>query len=120
VISTSNRPPDKELSIYASTEKHPDDVFEVIGCKGGPLISPELRLKPDSSTNCEYDIQIENQFGKVADAWLSHAEPYQDLAAFEEFRVFRPYGTNIVRLIARTKPGASVQMRFDIVVLCEE
>ena len=34
------------------------------------------------------DIQIESQFGIVADAWLSHAEPYQDLAAFDEFRVY--------------------------------
>jgi hypothetical protein len=44
----------------------------------------------------------------------------QDLAAFEEFRLYSPNKTNIVRLIARPKAGASVQMRFDMVVLCEK
>jgi hypothetical protein len=54
------------------------------------------------------------------DDWLSHAEPYQALAAFDEFRVDSPNRTNIVRLIARLKPGAPVHMRFDILILCEK
>ena len=61
-----------------------------------------------------------SQFGIVADVWLSFAAPYNDLAAFEEFHVYSPNKTNIVSLIARPKPGASVQMRFDVLVLCEK
>jgi hypothetical protein len=120
VISTSDKPRDDGLYFYLSSEKHPDNFFEAINAKGGALVRPELRIPAGSTTNCVYDIQVESQFGIVADAWLSHAEPYQDLAAFEEFRVLSPNKTNVVRLIARPKPGASVQMRFDILVLCEK
>ena len=120
VISTTDKPPDDGIRFYLSSEKHPDDFFEAVNAKGGPLVRPELRLPSGATTNCVYDIQVKSQFGIVADAWLSHAEPYQDLAAFDEFRVYSPNRTNIVRLIARLKPGASVQMRFDILVLCEK
>jgi hypothetical protein len=120
VISTSDRPADEGVRFYLSSEKHPDDFFEAINAKGGPMIRPELRLPTGSTTNCEYDIQIESQFGIVADAWLSHAASFQDLAAFDEFSVYSPNRTNMVRLIARPKPGTSVQMRFEIVVLCEK
>jgi hypothetical protein len=119
VISTSDRPADEHVRFYLTSDKHPADFFQAINAKGGPLVRPELRLPAGSTTNCVYDIQVESQFGIVVDAWLSHAEPYQDLAAFDEFRVNSPNRTNIVRLIARPKPGASVQMRFDILVLCE-
>lgn len=120
VISTADKPPDEGVRFYLSSEKHPDDFFEAINAKGGSLVRPELRLPADAVTNCVYDIQVASQFGIVADAWLSHAEPYQDLAAFDEFRVYSPNKTNTVRLIVRPKPGASVQMRFDILMLCEK
>jgi hypothetical protein len=119
LISTSDRPKDS-LGRFSLSEYHPDDYFEAINAKGGPFIRPELRLRTGSTTNCEYDIQVASQFGVVADAWLSHAEPYGDLAAFDQFRVYSPNKTNIVRLIARPRSGASVQMRFEIVVLCEK
>jgi len=118
VISTADQPADEHTLSYSSSEKRPDNFFEAINAKGGPLIRPELRLPTGSSTNFEFDIQMEDQFGSVADAWLSHGEPYQELAAFEQFRVYCPNRTNIVRLNARPKPGASIKMRFDIVVLC--
>jgi hypothetical protein len=120
VISTADRPPDRGIRFYLSSEQHPDGFFEAINAKGGPLVRPELRLPAGATTNCVYDIQIASHFGIVADAWLSHAAPYQDLAAFDEFRLYSPNRTNIVRLIARPKPGASVQMRFDILLLCEK
>ena len=120
VISTADRQEDEHLHFYLSSEKHPEGYFEAINAKGGPLIRPEFRLPAGATTNCEYDIQIESQFGNIADAWLSHAEPYQDLGRFEEFRV-RPSGrTNVVRLIVRPQQNASVQMRFDLVLLCEK
>jgi hypothetical protein len=119
-ISTTDRPPDEHMLGYLSSEKHPDDFFEAINAKGGPLVRPEIRLPAGATTNCVFEIQVASQFGIVADAWLSHAAPYQDLAAFDEFRVYTPNQTNIVRLVARPKPGASVQMRFDILVLCEK
>jgi hypothetical protein len=120
VISTSDKPADDGIRFYLSSEKHPDDFFEAINSKGGALVRPELRLPAGATTNCVYDIQVESQFGIVADAWLSHAEPYQDLAAFDELRVYSPNRTNIVRVIARPKPGASIHMRFDILILCEK
>jgi hypothetical protein len=117
-ISTTDRPPDEHMLGYLSSEKRADDYFEAINAKVGPLIRPELRVPAGSTTNCEYAIEMANQFGIVADAWLSHAAPYQDLAAFDEFRVYCPNRTNIVRLIVRPKAATSVQMRFEIVVLC--
>jgi hypothetical protein len=120
VISTADRSEDQNMRFYLSSEKHPESHFEAINAKGGPLIRPELRLPVGATTNCEYDIQIESQFGNVADAWLSHAEPYQDLSRFDEFRVRTSGKTNAVKLIARPQQNASVQMRFDIVLLCEK
>ena len=108
------------MHLYLSSEKHPEGYFEAINAKGGPLIRPELRLPADCTTNCEYTIQIESQFGALADAWLSHAAPYQALAAFDEFRVSCPGKTNIARLVARPRHGASLQMRFEIVLLCQK
>lgn len=120
LISTTDRPADEHMRFYASTEKRPENFFEAINAKGGPLIRPEIRLPSGSISNCVFEVQIESQFGNVTDAWLSHAAPYQNLASFKEFRVYCPNRTNSVRLIVEPKPGASVQMRFDIVVLCEK
>lgn len=120
VMSTSDRPADVSGRFYDASEKFADGVYEARNSKGGPIIQPELRLPVGSTTNCMYDIQMGSNFGIVADAWLSHAASFQDLAAFEEFRVYSPNVTNMVRLIARPKPGASIQMRFEIVVLCEK
>lgn len=120
MISTADRSEDGNLHFYLSSQALPVGYFEAINAKGGPLIRPELRLPPDSSTNCEFVIQIAGQFGTLSDAWLSHVEPYQDLAAFEEFRVFCPDKTNALRLVARTRHGVSIQMRFDLVLLCQK
>jgi hypothetical protein len=120
VISTSDPPVAEGALFHISSEKHPDNFFEAINSKDGPLVRPTIRLPTGSTTNCSYEILVESQFGIVADAWLSHAEPYQALAAFDEFRVDSPNRTNIVRLIARLKPGASVHMRFNILILCEK
>jgi hypothetical protein len=120
VVSTTDKPADEHVRFHLSSEKHPDDFYEAVGAKDGPMVRPEIRLPAGATTNFVFDIQVSSQFGIVADAWLSHAEPYQDLAAFDEFRVYSPNRTNIVRLIARPKPGASVQMRFDILILCEK
>jgi hypothetical protein len=119
MISTTDRPADEHILGYLSSEKRRDNFYEAVNAKGGPLVCPELRLLAGSTTDVVYDIQIEGQFGIVADAWLSHAEPYHDLAAFEQFHVYCPNRTNIVRLIARLKSDASIKMQFDIVVLCE-
>ena len=119
VISTTDRPSDDYLAGLPAPEL-PELRYQVVGSKEGTFIRPELRLRAGSATNFLYEIEIEKPFGPVADVWLSHAAPYQDLAAFEEFRLYSSNKTNIVRLIARLKSGASVQMRFDMVVLCEK
>src|SRR5258708_39571413 len=38
VISTSDKPADEGIRFYLSSEKHPDDFFEAINAKGGPLV----------------------------------------------------------------------------------
>ncbi len=116
-ISTTDRPAEQQMHWYTSSEKHPDGYFEIINAKGGALVRPELRL-PVGSTNYEYTIQISSQFGTATDAWLSHVQPYQDLAAFDEFRAYCAYETNAIRLVARPRPGASIQTRFELVLLC--
>lgn len=120
VISTSDRPADEPVRFQLSPETQSNGYFAVINTKGGPRVRPELRLPAGATTNCVYDIKVDSRFGIVADVWLSHAAPYQDLAAFDEFHVYSPNRTNMVRLIARLKPGASVQMRFDLLLLCEK
>lgn len=121
IISTSDRPEDKGLQFYRSSAQHPADYYEGIGAKGGSVIRPELRLSAGAAADQEFTIQFPSGREVVlADAWLSHAAPFTDLAAFEEFRAFVPYRTNVVTIIARPKPGASVHMRFEIVVLFVE
>jgi hypothetical protein len=119
-ISTSDQLVNEHMLGYLSLDKHHEGFFEAVNAKGGAFIRPEIRLPVNSATNSEFDIQIDSQFGNVADVWLSHAEPYQDLASFEQFKIYCPHKTNMVRLIARAKPGASIEMRFDMVVLCQQ
>jgi hypothetical protein len=66
-----------------------------------------------------YEIHVPSSEGVVADAWLSHAAPYTDLASFEEFQIYHPNMANMLELIVRPKPGTSIQMHFDVVVLTE-
>jgi hypothetical protein len=117
-ISTTDQPFDETLLSFPPSPK-PDGYFAAWNTKVGPLVTRELRLLAGSTNTATFDIQIESGLGIVADAWLSHGEPYQVLAAFEQLHVYCPNGTNIVRLLARAKPGASVKMSFTIVVLCE-
>lgn len=120
VVSTSDRPQDDRVRFHLPSEKFPDNYLEVVNAKGGALVRPELRIPANSTIDNIFDIHIEKQFGPVTDAWLSHSQPYQDLSAFDEFRILPPNHENIVRIVARLKPGASVQMHFDIVLLCEK
>lgn len=117
LISTTDRPEDHHMLLHLSQEERRNSYFEAVGAKGGPLIRPELRVPAGSVTNCEYDIQMKD-FGVVTAVWLSQAEPYQDLASFDFLHAYCPNKTNVVRLVARLKPGASVQMRFHLVLLC--
>jgi hypothetical protein len=88
--------------------------------KGGGEIRPEIRLPAGSTIICEYDIRFGKEFGVVADAWLTHADPYRDLAEFEQLDVFCQSASNIVRLIARPRSDGSIQMHFHLLVLCEK
>ena len=117
VISTLDRPEDKFIGPTLLSGRHPG--FELAAGKGDWIV-PEFRIPTGLTSNLVYDIHVADHLGTVADAWLSHAAPYTDLASFEEFRVYHPNSTNMLRLIVRPKAGASVQMRFDIVVLTEK
>ena len=119
MISTTNQPADESMLFRPSPNQIADGYFEAANAKGGPFIRPEIRLSGGSATNSVFDIHVESQLGRVADAWLSHAAPFQDPAAFDEFHIYCPNTSNVVRLIARAKPGASVKLRFDVVILFE-
>jgi hypothetical protein len=88
--------------------------------KTGPVVGPEFRLPAGSTDRHEFDIVVQDSFGSVVDAWAADFQPCRDLAAFEEFRVYRPaHTTNVLRLAVQARPKASVRMEFYIVVLRE-
>jgi hypothetical protein len=74
----------------------------------------EIRL-PAGSTNV-YELEVPS--GKAVGVWLINAEPYDNLTAFDQFHAY-PTETNTVRLVVQAKPGASVNMEFDLEVLGE-
>lgn len=101
---------DEELSVADSQQ------FHLQNSKGGRSIVPELRLPATSTSEHEFEIHVSSDIGTVVDGWLSHAEPYDDLAAFVKLDVYRG-GTNSFRLVVQTKPGSRINMRFTLVVL---
>lgn len=118
VISTSDRPLNVPLQSFNPPKKFPEDIFETVNSKGGPWIRPELRLTTGAATETVFDLNIASDLGIVVGAWFSHAQPYADLAAFERFNIYSTNQDNIVRVTALPKSGASVQMHFEIVLLC--
>jgi len=120
LISTVDVAPDKYMPRTESLATKADNHYDAVNAKGGAVVVPEIRLPPISETNLEFDIYVENQFGVVSDVWLSRPEPYAEMDKFDWFRLSCPNGTNMVKLIARPKPGASIKMRFDFVVLCQK
>ncbi len=114
-ISTTDQPRDSWRSSVTWTNG--DRFFESALGKGNSIY-PDIRLLAGSTNWQEHNIHITDQAGQIVDAWLSHAEPFQDLAQFEQFHVYRSDGTNMLKLIARVRTNSSLKMRFQIVVLC--
>ena len=114
-ISTTDQP--REGWRSSMTWTNGDRYFETALGKGD-YIYPDIRISPDSTNRLEFDIHITEQAGHVVDAWFSHAEPFQDLAQFDQFLVYRSDGTNMLRLITQTRTNSSLKMRFQVVVLC--
>ena len=119
-ISTTDRKTSDDWPVFAFPEGNSTGPFTAAGNKGGPTISPEIRIARGSTNDFEFNVSIPDHFGKVTDAWFTHGGPFQDLTAFDRFRVFRVNGTNAVQLSVLLKPGASVGMRFEIMVLCQQ
>ncbi len=113
-ISTTDQPRDSWRS--SMTWTNGDKFFETAFGKGDSIY-PAIRLSASSTNEQEFDIHITDQAGRVVDAWFSHAEPFQDLAQFEHFHVYRSDGTNMLKLIAQVRTNSSLKMRFQIVVL---
>ena len=116
-ISTTDQPPFTSLNPMPANT---NGTFKAWSGKGSG-INPEFRLPAGNTNEFEFSIQIPEYFGSPVDAWVSHAEPYQDLAAFEKLHVYREWRgseTNMVKLIAQVKTNSTVKMRFRIVVLC--
>jgi hypothetical protein len=81
----------------------------------GNGITSKIRLSAGSTNVYELDML----YGNAVDVWLTYAEPYDALAAFQQFHVYRT-GTNTLRLVVQLKPAASTKMRFGLVVLREK
>lgn len=118
-ISTTDHPEeDWQRRMFPSRERT-DSQFMAVDSKGGAFVYPEFRLPVGSTNRYEFEIRVESQSGTVVDAWLSHGAPYHNLAAFDEFLVYCPRGSNLVKLIVQPKANASVKLRFDMVVLSQ-
>ena len=114
-ISTS----DREASHSFYSREGEDQRLKLYTGKGD-WIAPEIRIQAGSTNRLEFDIHYDDTGSNaLVGAWLSHAEPYQDLAQFDEFDAYRPFNTNVIRLAVQLKPGASVKSRFTIVILRE-
>jgi hypothetical protein len=116
-ISTTDHPEEDWLRRLFPSREHANDQFMVVDSKGRAFVYPEFRLPAGSTNRHEFEIRVEGLSGPVADAWLSHGEPYHDLAAFDQFGVYCPRGSNLVKLIVQPKTNASIKLRFDMVVL---
>ena len=110
-ISTTDHPSENSMRWEAGDTNE----FRLILGKGD-WIAPEFRIPAGTTNRQEFDIHYDNA---LVGAWLSHVEPYQDLAMFDEFRAYRPSNTNVIRLIVQPKPGASFKLRFTLVILHE-
>ena len=114
-ISTTDHPAEDSLRWHEGDSKE----FKLLLGKGD-WIAPEFRIPAGSTNRLEFDIHYDGSGSNaVVGAWLSHAEPYQDLALFDEFRAYRPFNTNVIRLAVQLKPGASIKSRFTLVILHE-
>jgi hypothetical protein len=91
------------------------------GFKGGPAIAPEIRLPAGSTNVHEFDVTMGETMMEdgVVDAWMTVPFPASNAADFEQLYVYRPRDTNVMRLVMQLKPGRSVKMRFNLVVLRE-
>ena len=106
-----------EKTLWSSGASTNKDHFETSIGKGNQIY-PTIRIPVGSVEKHEYSVHISEQAGHVVDAWFSQAEPYRDLAAFDQFHVYRADGTNTLKLIAQLRTNSSINMRFKIVVLC--
>jgi len=89
--------------------------FECREGKGLNLV-PSIEIAFGSTNVHEYTIQCEKAVG----AWFLPSEPYSQLTNFEHIRVYRPWNSNgVFNIIVQLKPNASVNMRFDVMVLKE-
>jgi len=101
--------------------------FEIVEEQGRFRIVPELRLRTGSTNEQVFDIYINPDLGTVRTGWLSHTEPYDQLAGMQDFDLYNWYNyyyardnqTNILHLRARASPGKSVRMEFTAVILLE-
>ncbi len=114
-ISTS----DRQASHFSGSDEGNDRTLKLhIGKMH--TIAPEIRIPVGSTNRLQFDIHYDEPGSNaMVGAWLSHAEPYQDLALFDEFRAYRPFDTNVIRLEVQLKPGASIKTRFTLVILHE-
>ena len=113
-ISTTDRPASESFRFQEGDGKE----FKLYIGKGD-WIAPEIRIPAGSTNRQEFDIHYGTGSNALVGAWLSHEEPYQDLAMFDEFRAYRPFNTNVIRLVVQLKPGASIKSRVTLVILHE-
>jgi hypothetical protein len=123
IISTTDVGPSESWTRH-STSLTNGQPFQIVQDKDGLWIVPELRLQTGSTNRQTFDIQVNPGFGTVTEGWLSHTEPYDQLASLEQFHLYTYHGTrtletNVLHLSALAKPGKSFQMEFTTVILLE-
>ncbi len=119
IISTTDVAPTESWPQRSLTSTN-GQTFEILQDKDGLWIVPELRLQTGSTNEQVFDIHINPDIGRVSAGWLSHTEPYGELASLEQFYLYSPYReTNVLCLRALAKPGKPIRMEFTTVILVE-
>lgn len=112
IISTTDKVPSYPFNPQSQMAVTNGQRLQIYPSKGSEYV--EIRLTA-GSTNV-YELEV--PFGNVIGVWLADAEPYDDLAAFEQFHAY-PSGTNTLKLVVQAKSGVSVSMRFSLILLKE-
>jgi hypothetical protein len=123
IISTTDVSPSESWTRHSTllTNEQP---FQILQDKDGLWIVPELRLQTGSTNQQIFDIHVNPSIGTVTEGWLSHTEPYGELAALEQFYLYTyshtwTRETNVLHLRVSAKLGKSFQMEFTTVILVQ-
>jgi hypothetical protein len=106
--------------IITGPASNADSVFEISASKIGPVVNGTLILRAGSTEKQEFNIRTEHGYGRHAvEAWLLHTEPADASAAFQEFWVYCPKHTNVLRVVVQPRTNTPLDMTFTLGLLRE-